>query len=451
MSLTLASVRDLSPEGLEAFIASLSPEEALVLMHEWSFWARPDQLPPADEDWLTWLILSGRGWGKTKTGAETVNAEVQAGRAGRIALIGETAADCRDVMIEGDSGILRCSSPMFKPIYEPSKRKITWPNGAIAHTYNATEPDQLRGPQHDFAWSDELAKWQYAQETWDQLQFGMRLGRRPRQVVTTTPRPIPLVRELMKDPTVRVTRGRTLDNSGNLAASFVAQIQKRYAGTRLGRQELDGEILDDAPGALWTRAMIDRAIESGKRAGVPTDPASPEWGAFFERIVVAVDPSGTEGDDDEADDVGIVAAARGYDGRGYLISDLTANVSPLVWGRRAVSEYHRLAANLIVAERNFGGAMVKYVIQTADSTVAYEEVTASRGKAVRAEPISSLYEQGRVSHIGSLPDLEDEMCLMTSTGYLGARSPNRLDAMVWALSHLMLDADGALMWARLAG
>lgn len=451
MSLTLASVRDLQPAQLEAFIASLSPEEALVLMHEWSFWARPDQLPPADEDWLTWLILSGRGWGKTKTGAETVIAEVQAGRAGRIALIGETAADCRDVMIEGDSGILRCSSPMFKPIYEPSKRKITWPNGAIAHTYNATEPDQLRGPQHDFAWSDEMAKWQYAQETWDQLQFGLRLGRRPRQVVTTTPRPIPLVRELMRDPTVRVTRGRTLDNSGNLAASFVAQIQKRYAGTRLGRQELDGEILDDAPGALWTRAMIDRAIESGKRAGVPTDPTSPEWGAFFERIVVAVDPSGTEGDDDEADDVGIVAAARGYDGRGYLISDLTANVSPLVWGRRAVSEYHRLAANLIVAERNFGGAMVKYVIQTADSTVAYEEVTASRGKAVRAEPISSLYEQGRVSHIGSLPDLEDEMCLMTSTGYLGARSPNRLDAMVWALSHLMLDADGALMWARLAG
>lgn len=451
MTLHLSDVTGLAPEQREAFIRSLSPEEALVLLHDWPFWARPDQLAPSDDEWLTWLILSGRGWGKTKTGAETVIDFVRRGAAGRIALIGETAADCRDVMIEGDSGILRCSSPMFKPIYEPSKRKLTWPNGAIAHTYNATEPDQLRGPQHDFAWSDELAKWQYAQETWDQLQFGLRLGRRPRQVVTTTPRPIPLVRELLRDPTVRVTRGRTLDNSGNLAASFVAQIQKRYAGTRLGRQELDGEILDDAPGALWTRQMIDTAIESGKRAGVPRDPFSPEWGVFFERIVVAIDPSGTEGDDDEADDVGIIAAGRGYDGRGYLISDLTANVSPLAWGRRAVAEYHRLQANLIVAERNFGGAMVAYVIQTTDSTVPYEEVTASRGKAVRAEPISALYEQGRVSHIGSHAELEDEMCLMTSTGYLGARSPNRLDAMVWALSHLMLDADGALLWARLAG
>lgn len=406
---------------------------------------------PPDEDWLTWLILSGRGWGKTRVGAETTIMFAERGWAGRIALIGETAADCRDVMIEGDSGILRCSRPDFMPIYQPSKRLLTWPNGAIAHTYNAVEPDQLRGPQHDFAWSDELAKWQYAQETWDQLQFGLRLGRQPRQVVTTTPRPIPLVRELIKDPTVRVTRGRTMDNAGNLAASFMGKIQSRYAGTRLGRQELDGEILDDAPGALWTRAMIDQAIESGKRAAVPSDPADPKWGAFFERIVVAIDPSGTEGDDDEADDVGIVAAGRGYDGRGYIISDLTANVSPLVWGRLAVSEYHRLVANIVVGERNFGGAMVKFVVYTADSTVPFEEVTASRGKAVRAEPISSLYEQGRVSHIGAFPDLEDEMVMMTNTGYMGARSPNRLDAMVWALSHLMLDADGALLWSKLAG
>ena len=376
---------------------------------------------------------------------------VRDGVARRIALVGETAADCRDVMVEGDSGILACSRPDFMPLYEPSKRRLTWPNGAIAHTYNATQPDQLRGPQHDFAWSDELAKWMYAQETWDQLQFGLRLGRRPRQIVTTTPRPIPLIRELLRDPSVVPTRGRTLDNARNLASTFVTQIQKRYANTRLGRQELNGEILDDAPGALWTRDMIDAAISSAEHVRAPRSPDLPEWDQFFERIVVAVDPSGTEGDDDGADDIGIIAAARGYDGRGYVISDLTANVSPAVWGKRSVAEYHRLQANLIIAERNFGGAMVQYVIQTADSTVPYKEVTASRGKAVRAEPIAALYEQGRISHIGSLPMLEDEMCLMTNTGYLGARSPNRLDALVWALSELMLDADGALLWAKMAG
>lgn len=375
---------------------------------------------------------------------------VEAGEIKRIALVGETAADCRDVMVEGDSGILACSRPDFMPLYEPSKRRLTWPNGAIAHTYNATQPGQLRGPQHDFAWSDEVAKWQYAQETWDQLQFGLRLGRRPRQIATTTPRPIPLIRELMSDPTVRPTRGRTIDNARNLAASFMGQITKRYGGTRLGRQELYGEILDDAPGALWTRAMIDQAVLSAVSHNAPRSPDLPEWGHFFERIVVAVDPSGTEGDDEGADDVGIIVAARGYDGRGYVIADATANVSPGVWGRLSCEQYHKYQANLVIAERNFGGAMVQYVIQTADSTVPYKEVTASRGKSVRAEPIAAMYEQGRISHIGSLPMLEDEMCLMTNTGYLGARSPNRLDAAVWALSELMLDADGALLWAKMA-
>lgn len=445
-----SSLLSLSASDRQTLIDSLTNEEATALLYSWTFWARPEQLPPEDEDWLTWLLLAGRGFGKTRVGSETVIREVREGRAHRIALVGETAADCRDVIVEGDSGILACSPPDFRPTYEPSKRRLTWPNGAQAFTYNATEPDQLRGPQHDFAWSDELAKWLYAQETWDQLQFGMRLGRRPRQIVTTTPRPIPLVRAMLADPTVRVTRGRTMDNAANLASSFITQIQKRYAGTRLGRQELNAEVLDDAPGALWTRAMIDEAIRTGTSA--PRDPTSPHWGAFYSRIVVAVDPSGTDdAHSEKADDVGIIVAARGYDGRGYVLTDKTCNESPAVWGRRAVEAYHRHEANLIVAERNYGGAMVHYVIQTTDPTVPYKEVTASRGKAVRAEPIAALYEQGKISHVGSHAALEDELCLMTSTGWMGEGSPNRLDALVWALSELMMDAGGAEMWAKLAG
>lgn len=437
----------LSAAERQSLIESLTDEEASALEFSWRFWARPEQLPPTDDEWLTWLLLAGRGFGKTRVGAETVNELVRAGEIGRIALVGETAADCRDVIVEGDSGLLRTAPPDFRPVYEPSKRKLTWPNGAMAFTYNATQPDQLRGPQHDFAWSDEMAKWMYAQETWDQLQFGLRLGRRPRQIVTTTPKPIPLVRELLADPTVRVTRGRTMDNAANLASSFMTQIQKRYAGTRLGRQELEAEILDDAPGALWTQDMIDAAIKTGKSA--PSDPTAPHWAAHYSRIVVAVDPSGADGESDTADDIGIVVAARGYDGRGYVLADRTCNESPGVWGRRSVEAYHRFVANQIVAERNFGGAMVQYVIQMQDRTVPYKEVTASRGKAVRAEPIAALYEQGRVSHVGSFPDLEDEMRMMTNAGYVGRSSPNRLDALVWALSELMLDAGGAEMWAKL--
>lgn len=447
----------------QSWISSLSSEQRRLLssadvsdglaetFRSWKYWARPDQLSPwmvSDSDRLTWLILSGRGWGKTRVGSEATIHEVRRGRAGRIALVGETAADCRDVMIEGDSGILRCSPRDFRPLYEPSKRRLTWPNGAVAHTYNATQPDQLRGPQHDWAWCDELAKWRYAQETWDQLQFGMRLGHRPRQVVTTTPRPIPLVRDLMKDPTVAVTRGRTLDNQGNLARSFIGQIQKRYGGTRLGRQELEGEILDDAPGALWTRAMIDQAIERGR--SMPASPADPKWSNAYSRIVVAIDPSGTDGEDEGADDVGIVVAARGYDGHGYVLEDLTCQLSPAGWGARAVNAYHRLGAERIVAERNFGGAMVEHIIRMVDNVASYKEVVASRGKAQRAEPIAALYEQGRISHVGALSELEDELCMMTNTGYLGRGSPNRLDAVVWALSELMLDPSGVDVWARLA-
>lgn len=345
------------------------------------------------------------------------------GRHGRLALIAETAADARDVMVEGDSGILGVHPPDFKPLYEPSKRRLTWPNGATATLFNATEPDQLRGPQFDAAWCDELAKWAYARETWDMLQFGLRLGDRPRQLVTTTPRPIPVLKEIMAAPTTVITRGSTRDNAGNLAPAFMTSIMDRYAGTRLGRQELEAEVLDDVPGALWSREMFD-----GHRVAVA--PA-------MQRIVVAVDPSGTRGGDG-ADMVGIVVAGKGADGRCYVIADRTCSLPPAGWARRAVDAYHEFGADRIVAERNFGGDMVRHVIASADPKAAYREVTASRGKFVRAEPIAALYEQGKVSHVGALSALEDQMCQMTPAGYEGGGSPDRLDAAVWALTELML-------------
>lgn len=270
---------------------------------------------------------------------------------------------------------------------------------------------------------DELAKWRYARETWDMLQFGLRLGDRPQALVTTTPRPIPALKEIMAERTTVVTHGSTFDNAGNLAPSFLAKIKERYQGTRLGRQELDAEMLDDLPGALWTRAMFD-----DHRRGAPD----------MQRIVVAVDPSGTGGEGDEGDSIGIVVAGLGVDGRGYVLADRTCKLSPDGWGKRAVNAYHEFAADRIVAERNYGGAMVEHVIRTVDRNVSYREVVASRGKVARAEPVAALYEQGRVSHVGAHPELEDQCCLIGPDGYIGEGSPDRADALVWALTDLML-------------
>lgn len=413
----------------EAEMAKLSTETKAALRYHWPFWARPNQLEP-EGDWSTWLMLAGRGFGKTRAGAEWVrlvacgDSPMAPGRHRRFAIIAETSADARDVLVEGESGILSVHPRDYRPMYEPSKRRLTWPNGATASLFNATEPDQLRGPQHDAAWCDELAKWQYVRETWDQLQFGMRLGKHPQQVITTTPRPLPIIKEIMKDANTRVTRGTTMDNAANLAPSFMQQIVERYQGTRLGRQELNAEILDDVPGALWTREMLDRLRIK----------EMPE----LARVVVGVDPSGTGGSDDEGDPVGIVVAGRGVDGRGYLVGDYTCKLSPDAWARRAITAYHQHSADRLVAERNFGGAMVQAVIKTADASVAYKEVVASRGKAARAEPVAALFEQGRVSIVGALPELEDEMVLMTTNGFMGEGSPNRVDAAVWALTEVML-------------
>lgn len=383
-------------------------------------------------------MLAGRGFGKTRCGSEWVRSvacgqtPLAPGTHRRIAIVAETAADARDVMVEGESGILSVHPPDFRPLYEPSKRRLTWPNGAVATLYNAVEPDQLRGPQHDAAVCDELAKWRYARETWDQLQFGLRLGT-PRQVVTTTPRPIPVLKDLVNAPNTVVTRGSTFDNRANLAPAFLAEVQRRYEGTRLGRQELNAEILDDLPGALWTRDVIDQARVR----------QAPE----MQRIVVAVDPSGTGGESDDGDSIGIVVAGKGIDGRAYVLADRTCKLSPDGWGRRAVNAYREFAADRIIAERNFGGAMVQHVIKTVDPSASYKEVTASRGKVARAEPVAALYEQGRVSHIGSFPELEDQMCQIDPSGFIGEGSPDRVDALVWALTELLVEGQGAVaMW-----
>ena len=327
------------------------------------------------------------------------------------------------MLADGPSGILSVHPKEFRPKYESSKRRLTWPNGATATLFNATEPDQLRGPQFDAAWSDEMAKWRHAQETYDMLSFGLRLGNDVRHVITTTPRSIPILREIIGDPSTVVTRGSTYDNRANLSAKFFAKIVAKYEGTRLGRQELHAEILDDLPGAMWTMAMIDAARVT----------VAPE----MQRIVVAVDPSG-QGDDGQGDSIGIVVAGLGVDGRGYILADRSCDMSPAGWGARAVDAYREFNADRIVAERNFGGAMVEHVIRTVDRNVSYSEVTASRGKAARAEPVAALYEQGRVSHMGVFAGLEDQMCAMGSSGYAGKGSPDRLDAAVWALTELML-------------
>jgi len=425
-------------------LKGLKDNDAERLLYHWEFWARPAQLAPGG-NWRTWLVLAGRGFGKTRMGSEWIRSvatgrtPLERGRYARIALVAETAADARDVMVEGESGLLAVHPKEFRPIYEPSKRRVTWPNGAVATLFNATEPDQLRGPQHECAWLDELAKWRYAQETYDMLQMGLRLGDDPRQIITTTPRPTPIVRMLTKDSLTVVTRGKTKDNAANLAPSFMDQILKRYEGTRLGRQELDAEVLDDAPGALWTRSKLD---DTRVRADKLPD---------MQRVVVAIDPnaSGDQGGDDVAE-TGIVVAGLGVDGRGYVIDDLSCRLSPNGWARRAISGYDLHSADVIVGETNQGGEMVKATVHSVRPGVNFKGVHASRGKVTRAEPVSALYEQGRISHVGTFPQLEDQMVLFTPNGIMGDTTADRVDALVWALTELFPQIirvdDGADKW-----
>lgn len=402
------------------FLASITDEEAASLLTDWrGFLARKDQIAP-DGDWDIWCILAGRGWGKTRTGAEWVREQVEAG-VKRIALVGETQKDLEEVMIEGDSGLLSVFPANQQPDYRKKPVRLAFHTGAIALGYNATQPDQLRGPQFEAAWSDEVAKWRYARETWDQLQFGLRLGRSPKQIVTTTPRPIELVKSIVAggEGRVVVSRGRTMDNRANLSARFLQKIEERYAGTRLGRQELDGEILGDLPGALWRLVDID--------------PYRVREAPQLDRVVVAVDHAVTDGED--SNEHGIIAAGVA-DNRGFVLRDASMSGSPNQWARRAIGLFHELEADAIIVEVNQGGDLVKNTLKSVQPNIPIIEVRATRGKHIRAEPIASLYEQGRISHVGSFPDLEAQLCQMTTAGYEGDGSPDRVDALVWALTNL---------------
>ncbi|MDR3473355.1 MAG: terminase family protein [Devosia sp.] len=399
------------------------------LLHDWRFLARVAQIAP-EGDWQTWLILAGRGFGKTRTGAEWVREQVKEG-IGRLHLIAPTASDARDVMVEGESGILSVcwagdktlkGEIIGRPSYEPSKRRLTWANGAIATLFSAEEPERLRGPQCEAMWCDELAAWQYLRETWDMAMFGLRLGTRPRTCITTTPKPLKLLREIMASPGTVVTRGSTFDNRANLAAAFLTKIVSKYEGTRLGRQELNAEFMEEAEGALWSRAMVEAAARSGP------------W-PDMKRIVVAVDPAITNKEDSA--ETGIVGAGLGFDDRGYVLADRSGRMSPGGWAEAAVSLYRELMADRIVAEGNQGGDLVAFTIHTVDPSVPVEIVHASRGKAARAEPVQGLYEQGRVSHLVPLPELEDQMVNWEPLS--GLPSPDRLDALVWALTSLMIE------------
>lgn len=403
------------------FLNSLTTEQLNNLKYDWRFWARDNQLPPSGTDWFTWLLSSGRGFGKTWVGANYVIEYAAQHPHYPIALIGQTKADVRDTMIElGDSSILNQSPPDFVPEYEPSKRRLTWPNGARAIVYSGDEPGQLRGPQHGMAWVDELAKFKYPQETWDNMEMGLRLGNWPHVVVTTTPKPIPIIRALLNDDATRLTIGSTFENAANLPARFLQRLREKYEGTRLGRQELYAELLSDVPGALWRRDLI----ETYRVNSAPT---------HTQRIVVAIDPAVTAAKD--SDETGIVVVALGdRDQHGYVLEDLTVRDTPETWANIAVNAYHRYHADRIIGEVNNGGDLVERVLRTVDHTISYRSVRASRNKVTRAEPISSLYEQGKVHHVGTFGQLEDQMCSWVP----GEASPDRIDALVWGLTELML-------------
>jgi phage terminase large subunit-like protein len=378
--------------------------------------------------WTTWLVLGGRGAGKTRLGAEWVRALVHgrdpyADRAcGRIALVGESEHDVREVMIEGAAGLLQSSPRAERPIWISSRLRLEWPNGAVAEAFSADDPDSLRGPQFDAAWCDELAKWRYAESAFDMLQFGLRLGRHPRQLITTTPRPIALLKRLVADPRTAVTRAGTIANAAYLSPAFLNEVLARYAGTRLGRQEIDGEIVEDRSDALWSRAMIEAARVSM---------APP-----LTRIVVGIDPpaSSRQG----ADACGIVAAGRAEDGCIYVLEDATvAGLQPAAWAARAIALYRRHNADTLVAEVNQGGDMVGAVLRNVDASVPLRTVHATRGKYLRAEPVAALYAQGRVKHVAPPKrELEDQMCDFGLDGLSSGESPDRLDALVWAVTEL---------------
>lgn len=401
----------------------LQRRKALLASYDWLKKARPEQLPPSGK-WRVWLILAGRGFGKTRTGAETIRLWVQQGIAKRIALIGKNLYDTRFVMVEGVSGLMSVHPPARCPAFFPSKRQIRWPNGAVASLYGGETYEQLRGPQFDAAWIDEFAKFEHQQELWEQVMLGLRLGDNPRCIITTTPRPSKEILRLLEDPLVVVTHGTTFDNKENLAAGFLQDIVKQFDGTRLGAQELYAEVLTEREGALWQRSFLRYA----------QPPCTVEGLWDLRRIVIAIDPADTS--TETSDETGIIVAGIDEKKHAYVLEDLSGRMSPTDWGRRVIEAYWRYKADRIVAEVNKGGDLVEKMLHTLDARAAYKAVRATRGKAIRAEPIAALYEQGRVSHVCPLPLLEAQLCDFCPDS--SGSSPDRLDALVWALTELCL-------------
>ena len=413
----------------------------------WDVFAHDHQRPPFHAangaPWLTWLLIGGRGAGKTRAGAEWVRAQALGlppfaqKPVARIALVGETEHDVREVMIEGISGLLAVHRRNERPLWVPSRRRLEWHNGAVAYAFSAEDPESLRGPQFGCAWADELAKWRYAEAAFDMLQFGLRLGANPRQLVTTTPRPTALIKRLIAEPTTVVTRAPTRANAFHLAPTFLKTVMARYAGTRLGRQELDGELIEEVEGALWTRALIERC-----RAGPPLNPLPQAGGEALRRVVVGVDPPASAG----GDACGIVVCGAAADGMLLVLDDRSAcGLGPDGWARAVVAAAQDWGAERVIAETNQGGEMVAAMLRGVDAALPVRSVKARYGKAQRAEPVAALFEAGKAGFAGAFPELEDELCgLLRGGGYDGpGRSPDRADAMVWAMTELMPGTSGA--------
>lgn len=419
----------------DRILGRLGDAAAQALAHDWHWLARPEQLAP-EGGWGVWLMMAGRGFGKTRAGAEWVRAVAEHDGRARIALVAATLGEARSVMVEGPSGLLSIAPWWNRPIFSPALRRLIWPNGAMAMLFGAADPESLRGPQFSHGWADEIAKWPGGEAAWDNLMMGMRLGAEPRLVATTTPRPVALLRRLMKQEGegLVVTRGRTVDNAANLAPSFIAAMERDYGATRLGRQELDGEMIAEVEGALWTRDLLERCRTNHV-------PLREDGAPALDRVVVAVDPPASA----DGDACGIVVAGLGVDGRAYVIADASVEkATPEGWARAVAKAAVVHGADRVVAEANNGGAMVESVLRAAEAALPVRLVHASRGKSARAEPVAALYEVGRVLHRGAMWEMEDQMCgLMAGGGYAGpGRSPDRADALVWALTELMLGRRG---------
>lgn len=421
-------------KDITSVLSQLDPKKAEELRYNYRFWARPEQIPPQEGDWNVFLALAGRGWGKTWAGAQWCREQVKLGKR-RIMAVAPTNADLERVMVKGESGFLAicwAGDKTYKgvhmgyPEWSPTKRTLTWANGATVTFYSSEEPERLRGPQGDAAWLDELCAWNKDRETYDMLQFCLRLGKHPRIFITTTPKPTKLLRDIVKNPKTVVVRGSTFDNAANLADTYIEAVKAQYEGTRLGRQELYAEVLDESAGALWNRAMLEQCEVD------VSDPVA--FSETLSRVVVSLDPAVSS--NAESDMTGLVVAGIDINGTCYILEDATERLSPESWATKAVELYHKYGADRIVYERNQGGDLVKYTLKTVDETIPLKAVHASRGKFARAEPVAALYERGKVKHLRGLDDLETQMTTWEPLGSIG--SPDRLDAMVWAVTELAL-------------